>query len=116
VPWVPVVEVSLNKEVGSIAIRVRHPEVPVEVVAAVYKDRRRELGGRTDTYHRITSGWPGEVFDFVTAWSESHPGLRRWERIFAAFRKRHRKAPYSTLDSFRETFYREQRRRKASDK
>ena len=97
-------------------IRVHHPEVPVEVVAAAYKDRRRELGGRTDAYHRITSGWPGEVFDFVTAWSESHPGLRRWEKIFTAFRKRHRKAPYSTLDSFRETFYREQRRRKASDK
>ena len=60
VPWVPAVEVLVDKRVMSTVIRVHHPEVPVEVVAAAYKDWRRELGGRTDTRHRTTSGWPVE--------------------------------------------------------
>jgi len=116
VPWVPVIEVSLDKQVDSIAIRVHHPEVPVEVVAAVYKERREELAARQDKHHRVTSGWPGAVDNFVTEWQRGHPGRRHWPQIFAEFCAQHPKAPYGSLESFRETCYREEKRRREDGK
>jgi hypothetical protein len=116
VPWVSVVEVSLDKQVGSIAIRVRHPEVPVEVVAAVYKERREELGARQDRHHRVASGWPGAVDNFVTEWAARNNGRRHWPQIFPEFCARYPNAPYGSLESFRETCYRAEKWRRKADR
>ncbi len=116
VPWVPVLDVSLDREHMSVTLRIHHPEVPVEVVAAAYKTSREELGAREDTHHRFTSGWPGAVDNFVTEWQRAHGGRRHWPQMFAEFRARYPKAPYGSLESFRETCYRKEKRRRQAGK
>lgn len=112
VPWVPAVEVQVDSVLRSIAIRVRHPEVPVDAVAAAYKDARSELGAHQRVLRKITTGWPAKVFEFVTEWEQSHPGRLRWLPIYAEFSTRYPAATYSNPVSLRETFYRERERRR----
>lgn len=119
IPWVPAIELQIDRQLGSTTIRVRHPEIPIHIVTAAYVDARRELAGGASLRDRTPSGWPSLVYGFVSDWRTTHPGRLSWLPIFAGFAARYPSAPYvrhSKLASFRETFYREARRRKAVPK
>jgi hypothetical protein len=111
-PWVAPIEIRRDEPPGSIEIRVRHPEIPVEVVTAAYKDARREMGVRRGRSSGLRSGWPAAVYDFVTEWREANPGGLKWKKIQEAFLRRYPDAPYgANLSSLQETFYQERWRR-----
>lgn len=123
VPWVPALQVEAGRPPGSIKILIRQPEIALDVVTDAIKNARRELGVERGRPPDMRTGWPAAVYGFVEEWRKANPGRLRWPPIYKAFGERHPDAPYvrgkgegEGLDSLRETFYQERRRREGTRK
>ena len=107
IPWVPAIEVKVGDPPACIQIVSRHPEVPVEVFAAAYKQARQSLGVTRGRSRDRRSGWPAVVYEFVEKWRKAN-GRLRWKEIWEQFAVSHPDAPYvrsGSLDSLRVTYY-----------